>query len=138
MGSPTRREFLAMTAGGILAGATRSAGASGGKTMPAEWHPHARCVMALCAAYGLYSDAEVEAIRDEQAAVARAIATFEPVTMLVNPDDVAAAQALMGPAVSVLAMEHFDVWTRDTLPSIVHDARGRAVAVSWNFNVWGE
>ena len=108
-----------------------------------EWEPHAECVMAWCSAFGLYSKAEVRQIRREQTAIAQAIAQFEPVTMLANPGDEASAQKALGPGVRIETMEHYDTWTRDTLPTF-SAARGLYaeqtdwLATGWNFNVWGE
>jgi agmatine deiminase len=106
--------------------------------MPAEWHPHKACYMAFSAAVGVYSQKQITRIRREQAMIAKAIARFEPVIIFTNTNDVAAAKTLCGPTVAVQTLAHFDIWTRDTLPSMVLDTAGRIQAVSWNFNVWGE
>ncbi|HAT35955.1 MAG TPA: agmatine deiminase, partial [Rhodospirillaceae bacterium] len=106
--------------------------------MPAEWHRHERCYMAFSAAHGVYRRSEIRRIRHEQAIIARTIARFEPVVMFANAADLAEAKALCGPSVTVRRLAHFDIWTRDTLPTIVLDAQHRRHAVSWNFNVWGE
>lgn len=120
----------AMTmAGPVLASDTSLA-------MPPEWMPHARCFMALCAAHELYDAKEIHEIHLAQARIARAIARFEPVTMLANNEDVATARSLCGPSVDVLEMKHYDVWTRDTLPTFIHSNSGPK-AVCWNFNTWG-
>lgn len=119
-----------------MAGGTTAA--SGDLTMPAEWHPHEGCVMAFSAAKGAYTVREINAIHIEQAAIAKAIQQFEPVTMLVNAEDKTKARGLLGAHIEIVEMTHFDVWTRDTLPSICLDTQGAPVAVNWNFNVWGE
>ena len=105
--------------------------------MLAEWEPHAGCVMAWCSAYNVYSKDEVAAIRVEQARIAQAIAQFEPVTVLANPGDSAAAARQLGWDVHVEVLEHVDTWTRDTLPVFGRDTNG-LTATGWNFNVWGE
>lgn len=93
--------------------------------------------MAFSAAYGLHTKRQVEHIRWEQAAVANAISRFEPVTMLANHEDVETVKKFCGNDINIVEMEHYDIWTRDTFPSIVFDQKGRPAAVSWNFNVWG-
>jgi agmatine deiminase len=70
--------------------------------------------------------------------VARAIAAFEPMVMLTNAEDLDEARELCGPQVDVVEMQHYDIWTRDTLPTITLDRNGRETAVCWNFNAWGE
>lgn len=129
-----RRDFLA----GAAATAAGPAFAAKARWMLAEWEPHAECVMAWCAAHGLYSKAEIRAIRAEQAGIARAIAAFEPVTMLVNAGDEANAAKLCGRSVRIEVLEHYDTWTRDTLPTIGADSATGRYAQGWNFNVWGE
>ncbi|MEM7191153.1 MAG: agmatine deiminase family protein, partial [Pseudomonadota bacterium] len=129
----------------VLAGMAAAAAAPIGSTadatsppciyMPAEWEPHARCVMSFCSAYESYYPNEVMAIRREQAAIANAIARFEPVTMLVNAGDDEGIEALTHPAITVVEMTHNDIWARDTLPIFGHC--GNAVATGWNFNTWG-
>lgn len=112
--------------------------------LPAEWERHAGCVMAWCAATEVYTPDDLFAIHAEQVAIARAIAGFEPVTMLVNPMDRIAAARQLGPDIAISVMDHNDMWTRDTLPIVaVPDARQNAgsaprTATGLNFNVWGE
>jgi agmatine deiminase len=106
-------------------------------TMPAEWAPHQGCVMALTAAWNHYDSREIDAIRLEQAAVARAIRRFEPVTMLANPEDRDEARRLCGPDIAIATLSHYDGWTRDTLPTVVRAGEGNLWAIGWNFNAWG-
>ena len=94
-----------------------------------EWERHAECVMAWCAAHDHYSHREIGKIRDEQALIAKAISAFEPVTMLVNPGDRKAAAARCGPSVRTEILEHYDTWTRDTLPVFGKTSSGRHTAI---------
>jgi agmatine deiminase len=107
-----------------------------GFTMPAEWHPHERCWMAWPCHPETWGDG-LEAARDAYAAVAKAIAAFEPVTMLANSGDVAAASLRCGSGVEVMAMALTDSWTRDTGPTFVVDGKGGIAGVDWRFNAWG-
>ena len=61
--------------------------------MPAEWEPHERTWMAWPSAGYTLGDTEAEAdeARRTWAAVARAVARFEPVTMVVTSPDVSIA-----------------------------------------------
>jgi agmatine deiminase len=109
-------------------------------TMPAEWHPHERTWMAWPPSGPTTADldeAGVHEVRGAWAAVANAVLEFEPVTMLVHPDDVEGARALLNPGVDIVECLLDDAWMRDMGPTFVHDAGGRTVAVDWVFNGWG-
>jgi agmatine deiminase len=80
----------------------------------------------------------LEAARRAYAEVAQTIASFEPVTMIARPDQLAQASLLCGPGIAVLPMPHDDSWTRDTGPTFVTDGAGRLAGVDWRFNGWGE
>ncbi len=107
-----------------------------GFRMPAEWAPHAGCWMAWPCRDSLWGDG-LEAARDAYAAVAAAIARFEPVTMIAARDQSAAAAARCGGAVRVLTLAHDDSWTRDTGPTFVVDGAGAVAGVDWRFDGWG-
>lgn len=102
--------------------------------MPAEWAPHAGCWMAWPCREALWGEG-LAAARQAYASVARAVARFEPVTMIV--DSVLAADQCGG-SVSVVEMAQDDSWTRDTGPTFVVDDAGRVAGVDWRFNGWGE
>lgn len=107
-----------------------------GFAMPAEWAPHRRCWMAWPCREELWGD-RLEAARQVTAEIAKAIAVFEPVTMLARPDLTASASLGCGPGIPVLPMPQDDSWTRDTGPTFV-TAPGRLAGVAWRFNGWGE
>lgn len=107
-------------------------------SMPAEWEPHQRTFMAWpCRASLWGSAAALQRARAAYAAIARAIARFEPVTMIANPGHAAAAAAACGEAVSISAYEIDDSWMRDTGPTFVRDGQGGLAGVQWRFNGWG-
>ena len=108
-----------------------------GFAMPAEWSPHDRCWMAWPCRKALWGEG-LEPARRAYAAVARAIAAFEPVTMLANPDELAEAKTLCGEAVECRAMALDDSWMRDIGPTFVADGKGALAGVDWRFNAWGE
>ncbi|WP_245590715.1 agmatine deiminase family protein [Nitratidesulfovibrio termitidis] len=107
-----------------------------GLHMPAEWEPHAGCWMAWPCPGPLWLDA-LEPARASYANVARAIARFEPVTMLARPEDAQAAAALCGPTVNVLPAPIEDAWMRDFGPTFLVDGAGGVAGVHWLFNAWG-
>jgi agmatine deiminase len=110
-----------------------------GWRMPSETAPQERIWMAFpTGGYTLgETDEEAHAARATWAAVANAVVGFEPVTMLVAPDDVGTARPYLHPDVEVLTAELNDAWMRDIGPSFVLDSRGRLGAVDWVFNGWG-
>jgi agmatine deiminase len=107
--------------------------------MPAETAPQERIWMAFPTGGYTLGDTEEEAhaARSVWAAVANAAAEFEPVTVLVTPDDVGTAARYLAPAVEVLTADLDDAWMRDIGPSFVLDGDDRLGAVDWVFNGWG-
>lgn len=108
-----------------------------GFRMPAEWEPHSRCWMAWPCRKSLWGEG-LEAARDAFAEVAKAIAAFEPVTMLVEPDSLTDASVRCGSGVACMPMEMDDSWLRDTGPSFLLGPDGELAAVDWIFNSWGK
>lgn len=104
--------------------------------MPAEWEPHDRCWMAWPCREELWGD-RLDDVRDAYAAVAQAIAEFEPVTLVANPGDVAAASIACGKTVDVTPMEIDDSWMRDIGPTFVVNGAGEVAGCDWHFNAWG-
>lgn len=107
-----------------------------GYKMPPEWAPHKRCWMAWPCHPPTFAD--LPKAREAYAGVARAIAHFEPVTMIANPDHFEDARTRCGNTVEVLAIEINDSWTRDTGPTYLVDGRGGLAGVDWPFNNYGE
>jgi agmatine deiminase len=106
--------------------------------MPAEWEPHERTLMAWPSRTELWGAALDDARRDH-AAVASAIAAFEPVTVVANPGEQAAdARARCAGDVEVLEIPIDDSWLRDSGPIFVRDDAGRRLGVHFRFNGWGE
>src|SRR5690606_34606690 len=94
--------------------------AAHGFAMPAEWERHTRTWMAWPCREEVWGGT-LDTAREAFADVARAIAQFEPVTMLCNPADVAEASLILGnrTSIDVLSMDMDDSWLRDTGPSFV-------------------
>jgi agmatine deiminase len=106
--------------------------------LPAEWEPHERTVMGWPCRAGLWGEAIAQA-RSEYAAVANAIAAFEPVTMIASgPADAAQVRAACGAGVEVVELPLDDSWLRDCGPIYVYGEDGRRLAVHFVFNGWGE
>ncbi len=105
---------------------------------PAEWEPHERTLMSWPCRLELWGET-IEQARADYAAVANAIAAFEPVTMIANPgEDPARARAACGEGVEIVELPLDDSWLRDCGPIYVYGDDGRRVAVHFGFNAWGE
>lgn len=104
--------------------------------MPAEWARHERTLMAWPCRRDLWGP-EMQEARSDYAAVANAIAAFEPVTLVAHPADLAAARAAVTGGVEVVAREIDDSWMRDTGPIFVLDRAMRRTGVHFRFNGWG-
>ena len=104
--------------------------------MPAEWAPHVRCWMAWPCRPESWRNGLGPA-RLAFAAVVRAIARFEPVTLLVRPQDADEARRLTEGAADLVETELDDSWARDIGPIFVADPSGRLAGVDWGFNGWG-
>lgn len=107
--------------------------------MPAETAPQDRLWMAFpTGGYTLGDTADAaHGARSTWAAVANAAVEFEPVTMVVDPDDVGIAARYLHPDVEVLTAPLNDAWMRDIGPTFVLDQDGSLGAVDWVFNGWG-
>jgi agmatine deiminase len=70
------------------------------------------------------------------AAVATAIARFEPVTMGVSQAQYSNARNMLPGSIRLVEMSNNDAWIRDTGPTFV--SNGTEIrAVDWDFNAWG-
>lgn len=110
--------------------------AADGFRMPAEWEPHVGCYLAWpCKPetwFGYYEQAKAS-----YADVAKAIARFEPVTMLVPPRLAKEARDFLGPDIEILEMDLDDSWVRDNGPFFVTSPAGKEAIVHFGFNGWG-
>lgn len=107
-----------------------------GLFMPAEWAPHRRCWMAWPCREECWGR-QLEEAREATAEVAQAIAAFEPVTMVCNPEHVAEVSLRLGGKVAIESMDHDDSWIRDNGPTFLIDGQGNRAGVDWRFNAWG-
>jgi agmatine deiminase len=115
--------------------------AAAGLTMPPEWAPHERTLMAWPCRRELWGG-QLAAAKAENAGVANAIAAFEPVTMVArDAADAAEARAALDGDVEILQHPVDDSWLRDNGPIFVVDdveKPSRRVGVHFGFNAWGE
>ncbi len=109
--------------------------------MPTETARHERTWMAFPAEGETLGD--TDAAREEGyatwTAVAHAVAAFEPVSMLVDPSEVARARRMLSSSIEIEIAPVDEFWMRDSGPTfVVNDERpGVLGAVDWIFNGWG-
>jgi len=114
-----------------------------GWRMPAEWERHSRTHMVVpLNAYNWRANS-VPA-QEAHAAVVKAIAAFEPVTVWTNAATAAATRARLGavPGVTIKHLDTEDAWVRDYGPTFLvkeePTTRKRSLGgVWWKFNAWG-
>ncbi len=112
--------------------------------MPEEAETHKRTWMSFIASYDIWEERQVPEVQRNLATIAKTIAKYEPVSMLVRTQDYDIAVELVGGKsdhkypVELIEFNMNDLWMRDTGPAFVVDENGRKGAVNFNFNGWGE
>jgi len=107
-----------------------------GWRMPAEFEPHAATWMAWPCREEIWG-AELGAVKDDYANLARTIARFEPLHMVAPPHLAAEARQVCGPSVQIIDLPIDDSWTRDSGPTFLVNDRGGLLATGFTFNAWG-
>ncbi|MEM9465064.1 MAG: agmatine deiminase family protein [Actinomycetota bacterium] len=105
--------------------------------MPAEEDAHEVTWMCLPRRTDVWGR-DLPAVQQTIADIAVTIAAFEPVRILVHPDDLGLARDLMGSDVEQLEAPVDDLWARDTLPLFLVDGSGGLAAGRVRFNGWGD
>lgn len=112
------------------------------RRMPAEWERHVRTWMAWpSTGYTLgETPAQADEARATWAAVALAIADFEPVSLIVTAEAASIARDYLGRRtrhpITLVEAELDDAWMRDIGPTFVIDG-DRIAGIDWVFNGWG-
>lgn len=106
--------------------------------MPAEWAPHIRTFISWPVRDSMCYPEQYEQVCQGYAEIIAAIAEFEPVTVVVNPDDLEKVSRLFADnRIECLPIEHNDAWLRDNGPTFVVNDEGGLAGVNWRFNAWG-
>jgi agmatine deiminase len=109
-----------------------------GFAWPAEWAEHTRTWMCWpCRTEAWGGPDGLLRARQAFARVARAITTFEPVTMAVRPHDAAEARLACAQKTEIFEVPLDDSWARDMGPTFLRGPDGARAAVQWRFNAWG-
>jgi agmatine deiminase len=110
--------------------------AADGYWMPAEFERHAGTWMLWPERLDNWRDGARPG-QQAFAAVAAAIAQFEPVSVGVPAAQYEFARAALDAGVRVIEISSNDAWMRDVGPTFVVNAAGKRRAVDWQFNAWG-
>ncbi len=105
--------------------------------MPDEAEPHKRTWMAFGASRKIWGSKLLPEVQRNLAAIARTIARYEPVSMLVREKDYALAQKLASSSVELIIFPLDDLWMRDTGPVFTITENGKKAGIDFNFNGWG-
>ena len=108
--------------------------------MPAEWAPHQATLMewpTITRAADFWG-ALFDRAKADWATMANAVAAFEPVVMVTDPEQASEARAMCGEGVEILPIPIDDSWMRDNGPIFVTDGNGGVALVHFRFNSWGD
>lgn len=113
--------------------------AAGGYRMPAEFDRHERCLIAWPTRTRAYWGEHYMLAQHTYAAVARAIARFEPVTVIARPGEGPEAKSYCGgDGIEVVELPIDDSWIRDSGPNWIRRPDGAVALADFAFNSWGE
>ncbi|MEM7314719.1 MAG: agmatine deiminase family protein, partial [Planctomycetota bacterium] len=111
--------------------------ATDGFSMPAEWTEHEYTMMVLPAPQNWKGYVSLEDVHWQWTEVANAISEFEPVLMVVRPEDKRAATKLLAKDIELLDLPVNDGWARDSGPMFVTSGQGQRRVAGFTFNGWG-
>ena len=151
MKTKSRRDFLTLLmsiGGGVMFFSGRSQSTTlvndNSWFMPEESELHKCTWMAFIASYEIWQDRQVPEVQRNLAAIAKTIAKYEPVSILVRSQDYDIAVELLGGLdnhnfpIELIEFQMNDLWIRDTGPAFVINNNGDQAAINFNFNGWGE
>jgi agmatine deiminase len=115
--------------------------------MPGEWEKHTCCWMQWphdnpnfksYAKIPSWSHFDIEKGRVAWANVANAITNFEPVKMIVHPDNIINAKKLLNEKVEIHKFINDDAWARDSGAIFLLNKENKLGGIDWEFNGWGK
>ena len=112
--------------------------------MPEESELHKRTWMSFIASYDIWEERQAKEVQRNLALIAKTIAKYEPVSVLVRKQDYKLALQLLegldshNYPIELIEFKMNDLWMRDTGPTFVVNDKGQKRAVNFNFNGWGE
>jgi agmatine deiminase len=111
--------------------------------MPAEWTEHECTFVSWPLQSSLVYPDHYADVCLGYATIITAIAAFEPVVVLVQPQEYETVYTRFCAVptsfpIILWPLTHQDAWLRDNGPTFVCDAHGHVGGVRWQFNAWGE
>jgi len=147
----TRRNFIKLTslyAGSFILGSPVAKAISSAEgyslMMPEESALHKRTWMSFVANDYIWSKKQIPEVKKNLAYIAKTIAKYEPVSMLVISNDYDEAVTLLeglnahNYPIELIQLTTDDLWLRDTGPTFVRGSNGKKYGINFNFNGWGE
>lgn len=123
--------------GGLAMMAASGAKAADQYEMPAESAPHLRTFMQWPVSVEVYGERLLARVQNAIADIAKTIARYEEVVVLVGDDAQAEAKAKLGGSVNLWNIPTDDLWCRDSGPTFVKNAGGELAVSQIQFNGWG-
>lgn len=111
--------------------------AARGFEMPLESEPHERTFMQWPVSLSVYDKPSLARVQASIALIANTISKYEPVAMMVDERNAAAARGQLGGGVELWNIPTDDLWCRDAGPSFVRDKSGALAIAHIQFNGWG-
>lgn len=105
--------------------------------MPAEWAAHACTFVSWPVREALCHPENYRQVCDGYGQIIKAIAEFEPVTVIANARDEIPPAFRQDKKIKWMIIEHSDAWIRDNGPTFLKNDRGERAGVNWRFNAWG-
>jgi agmatine deiminase len=107
------------------------------RLMPDESEPHQCTWMSFGASRKIWGQKLLPGVQENLATIAKTIAKYEPVYMLVRAEDRDLAARKCGASVNLVVSPLDDLWMRDIGPVFVKNGTGKLAAIDFNFNGWG-
>jgi agmatine deiminase len=107
--------------------------------MPAEWEYHTRTFIAWPVKDSMCYPEDYQAVTSGYGEIIRAMAEFEPVTVIVRAaEEESVKQLFEEENIDVWPIDHNDAWLRDNGPTFIVNDKGDVAGINWCFNAWGE
>lgn len=108
-----------------------------GFKMPPEWAIHGQTFVSWPIKDSMCYPDNYDNVCKGYYDIIMAIAEFEPVTVIVNPEDMENTKKLFSQSnINLMSLSHNDAWIRDNGPTFVLKEGGIA-GINWEFNAWG-
>jgi agmatine deiminase len=136
-----RRTFLSSAVSATIPLATTAAFSQEAQLanfhMPMESEPHQRTFMQWPVSVDVYGERLLKRVQNSIATIAKSIARFEDVVVLVGQENRAEAQAALDKTIQTWDIPTEDLWCRDSGPTFVRNAKGELAISHIQFNGWG-